>query len=169
MAKLLITYTKSGIGYSKNQKATIRSLGLRKLNSSVIQDDTPAIRGMVFAVRHLVRVEEVADDAQLPGRAAPRKPVVRAAQAAVAAGDDIEVVEGIGPKVASVLRDAGIATFAQLAAAEVSDLRKILADAKLSMAVPDSWPEQAALAAAGRFDELKLLQERLVGGRRESE
>ncbi|HWQ11877.1 MAG TPA: 50S ribosomal protein L30 [Roseiflexaceae bacterium] len=63
MAKLRITYTKSGIGYSQDQKDTIRSLGLRKLNSTVIQEDTPAIRGMVFKVRHLVRVEELADDA----------------------------------------------------------------------------------------------------------
>jgi large subunit ribosomal protein L30 len=59
MAKLKITYAKSAIGYSEDQKETIRSLGLRKLNSEVIQEDSPAIRGMVFKVRHLVRVEEL--------------------------------------------------------------------------------------------------------------
>jgi len=58
MAKLRITYKKSAIGYSKDQKATVRSLGLRKLNSTVLQEDTPAIRGMIFKVRHLVSVEE---------------------------------------------------------------------------------------------------------------
>ncbi len=62
MSKLKITYRKSAIGYSRDQKATIRSLGLRKLNSVVIHDDTPTIRGMVFKVRHLVSVEELADD-----------------------------------------------------------------------------------------------------------
>ena len=59
MAQLKITYTKSSIGYAKDQKATVRSLGLRKLHQSVLQEDTPAIRGMAFKVRHLVSVEEV--------------------------------------------------------------------------------------------------------------
>ncbi len=62
MAKLRIIYAKSAIGYSKDQKATVRSLGLRKLNSTVIQTDTPAIRGMIFKVRHLVSYEELPED-----------------------------------------------------------------------------------------------------------
>ncbi len=61
MAKLRITYTKSAIGYSKDQKATVRSLGLHKLKSVAIQQDTPAIRGMIFKVRHLVSYEELAE------------------------------------------------------------------------------------------------------------
>jgi large subunit ribosomal protein L30 len=61
MAKLRITYKKSSIGYSEDQKETVRSLGLRKLNSTVVHNDTPAIRGMVFKVRHLVSVEEQAE------------------------------------------------------------------------------------------------------------
>lgn len=61
MAKLRITYSKSAIGFSKTQKDTIRTLGLRKLNSVVTHNDSPAIRGMVFKVQHLVTVEEVAD------------------------------------------------------------------------------------------------------------
>lgn len=63
MSKLRITYIKSSIGYSKDQKDTVRSLGLYKLNSVVVKNDTPAIRGMVFKVRHLVNVEEIADSA----------------------------------------------------------------------------------------------------------
>jgi large subunit ribosomal protein L30 len=62
MAKLKIKYTKSAIGYSYMQKDTIRSLGLKKLNSTVIQDDTPSTRGMIFKVQHLVTVVEIADD-----------------------------------------------------------------------------------------------------------
>lgn len=61
MAKLLITYKKSIIGYEEKQKQTVRSLGLRKLHQQVLQPDNQAIRGMVFRVRHLVAVEEVAD------------------------------------------------------------------------------------------------------------
>lgn len=61
MAQLKVTYKKSTIGYAEDQKATVRSLGLRKLNQSVIHQDTPVIRGMVFKVRHLVAVEEIND------------------------------------------------------------------------------------------------------------
>jgi large subunit ribosomal protein L30 len=62
MSKLRITYKKSIIGYAKNQKETVRSLGLRKLGQSVIKPDNAAIRGMVFKVQHLVKVEEVGDE-----------------------------------------------------------------------------------------------------------
>ena len=55
-----VTYTKSSIGYSKRQKDTVRSLGLRKLGDEVIQPDNEAVRGMVRAVAHLVTVEPVA-------------------------------------------------------------------------------------------------------------
>ncbi len=57
--KLRITWLKSAIGYKKNQKATIAALGLTKHGQVVEVEDTPQIRGMVFAVRHLVKCEEV--------------------------------------------------------------------------------------------------------------
>ena len=59
MSKLRVTYVKSSIGYNNRQKSTIKALGLRKLNQSVEHDDTPAIRGMISRVSHLVAVEEV--------------------------------------------------------------------------------------------------------------
>lgn len=59
MAKTLkVTLVKSPIGQKPEKKATVRSLGLKKLNSSVEKEDTPVIRGMVNAVAHLVKVEE---------------------------------------------------------------------------------------------------------------
>ena len=58
MVKLLITWVKSDIGYSKDQKRTIKALGLRRLNQSVVHDDSATVRGMVNKVRHLVKVEE---------------------------------------------------------------------------------------------------------------
>ncbi|MEJ2208693.1 MAG: 50S ribosomal protein L30 [Anaerolineae bacterium] len=57
--KLRITYVKSSIGYSRRQKGTVRALGLRRLGDVVEQADSPAIRGMVAKVSHLVEVEEV--------------------------------------------------------------------------------------------------------------
>ena len=58
MAKLRITWVKSGIGYEESQRKTLKSLGFRRLNQSVIHDDSGAIRGMINKVRHLVKVEE---------------------------------------------------------------------------------------------------------------
>ena len=56
--KLKITLVKSTIGQKPAKVATVRSLGLKKISSSVVQEDTPAIRGMIAAVSHLVKVEE---------------------------------------------------------------------------------------------------------------
>lgn len=56
---LHITYTTSAIGVKEDQKDTVRRLGLRKLGQTVEQPDTPALRGMIHKVRHLVTVEEV--------------------------------------------------------------------------------------------------------------
>lgn len=55
---LRITQVKSGIGYHISQKETLRTLGLRRLNQTVEQPDTPTVRGMVRKVSHLVRVDE---------------------------------------------------------------------------------------------------------------
>jgi large subunit ribosomal protein L30 len=57
--KLRVTLTKSAIGYSERQKATVRALGLRRLGQSVEQEDTPVLRGMIAKVSHLVEVQEV--------------------------------------------------------------------------------------------------------------
>lgn len=55
---LKVTWRKSAIGYKIDQKRTIKALGLRRLGQTVVQDDTPAVRGMILKVRHLVTVEE---------------------------------------------------------------------------------------------------------------
>ena len=59
MAQIKITQVKSGIGRKQNQRETLRSLGLKRIHDSVVQEDRPEIRGMVATVPHLVRVEEV--------------------------------------------------------------------------------------------------------------
>ncbi|HEX6972428.1 MAG TPA: 50S ribosomal protein L30 [Limnochordia bacterium] len=56
--KLKVTWERSAIGRAEDQKRTIRALGLRKLHQTVVKDDNPSIRGMVYKVRHLVRIEE---------------------------------------------------------------------------------------------------------------
>ena len=61
MAKLKITLTRSLIGRPDTQRATVKALGLRKLQSFVEQEDNAVIRGMVHKVEHLVTVEEIKD------------------------------------------------------------------------------------------------------------
>jgi large subunit ribosomal protein L30 len=60
-AKLKITYRKSAIGYEQSQKETVRSLGFKRLNQSVVHEDSPVVRGMIHKVKHLVTVEPVTE------------------------------------------------------------------------------------------------------------
>jgi len=57
---LRVTQVRSTIGSKRNQRETMRSLGLRKIRQSVVREDSPQVRGMIATVRHLVAVEEVA-------------------------------------------------------------------------------------------------------------
>ena len=84
---------------------------------------------------------------------------------AASAPDDLSKIEGIGPKISSVFQSAGIATFAQLAQSDVSDLQQILDDAEIRLGDPATWPQQAKLAASGDWDALQTLQDELLGGR----
>lgn len=80
--------------------------------------------------------------------------------------DDLTILEGIGPKVAAILKEAGISTFAQLASSDPARVEAILRQAKLQMLDPRGWIEQAHLAAQGDWEGLKKLQSELKGGRR---
>jgi large subunit ribosomal protein L30 len=56
---LRITQVRSGIGLARDQRRTVRALGIKRMHDTVEQADTPAIRGMIHKVRHLVKVEEI--------------------------------------------------------------------------------------------------------------
>ncbi|MEY3052697.1 MAG: hypothetical protein RLY31_2482 [Bacteroidota bacterium] len=81
--------------------------------------------------------------------------------------DDLRKIEGIGPKIAGLLQDAGIHTYGELAAADLGQLQAVLeaAGPRYKMHDPATWSRQASLAAAGNWDELKQLQEELKGGK----
>ena len=79
--------------------------------------------------------------------------------------DDLTHIRGIGPKIASVLADAGLPTFTSLADADPVTLAAILGETLTRLADPGSWPEQARLAAGGDWEALGALQERLKAGR----
>ena len=112
----------------------------------------------------------------------PDSPQVEVESAAIAAGtraaiidvgaapqaDDLTKIEGIGPKIAQVLADAGITTFAVLAGTSAGRLREILnaAGSRYRITDPTTWPEQAAHAAAGDWDKFNELVSRLKAGKR---
>jgi large subunit ribosomal protein L30 len=59
MARLKVTQTRSGIGGKQNQRDTLRTLGVKRIGDFAVHEDSPGVRGMVRAVRHLITVEEV--------------------------------------------------------------------------------------------------------------
>ena len=95
------------------------------------------------------------------------KKAAPAPKKAAAGKDDLKKVEGIGPKIASLLNDAGINTFAELAASSPEKIREILeaAGSRYRVHDPATWPQQAGIAAEGKWDELKHLQDELKGGK----
>jgi large subunit ribosomal protein L21 len=109
-------------------------------------------------------------------KAAPKKEVKKAepkvevkaaapkAKKATGKPDDLKKIEGIGPKIASTLVEAGIATYADLAKAKPAAISEIIAGVRGSH-VTDTWPAQAKLASDGKWDELKKWQDELDGGK----
>ncbi|MBI5913785.1 MAG: 50S ribosomal protein L27 [Bacteroidetes bacterium] len=95
----------------------------------------------------------------------------KAAPESPATGDknDLKKIEGIGPKIESLLNEGGIFTFAALAASTPANIKAILeaAGPRYRVHDPATWPQQAALAAAGKMAELKQLQDELKGGKTE--
>ncbi len=107
-----------------------------------------------------VSTEEVVPDAD-----DVEEPVVEVKQAPIVA-DDLKRIEGIGPKISGVLNAAGIMTFAQLAGTTVDELSRIIEEGRVKIAFPETWPAQASLAAAGKWEEFEALQDGLKGGRK---
>lgn len=89
------------------------------------------------------------------------------AKAVVTKADDLTIVEGIGPKIAELLQNAGITSFAELAKAKPAAIKTVLdaAGKRYQMHDPATWPKQAALARDGKTEELAKLQEKLKGGK----
>ncbi|MGK0390423.1 MAG: large subunit ribosomal protein L27 [Maribacter sp.] len=94
-------------------------------------------------------------------KTAPKK------KAKVSGEDDFTKIEGIGPKINQIIKDAGISTFADLAKTELDKLGEILeaAGSRFRKRDPASWPLQSAMAAEGKWDELKVWQDEHDGGK----
>jgi large subunit ribosomal protein L27 len=129
--------------------------------------------------RSFVSVESLVDMdvavAEAPEMVAEEMPEVEVTETqAVAAevekevvkADDLKKIEGIGPKIAEIFNQAGISSYAELAASPQDKLKEILTEAgsRYASRNPSTWPQQAKLAADGKWNELKELQDKLKGG-----
>ena len=108
--------------------------------------------------------KETAPAAEKEAAPEEKAPAKKAAAKSTEA-DDLKKIEGIGPKIAEVLGEAGVTTFAGLAKMDRDAIKAILETVStLKSKEPKTWPQQAALAADGKWDELKVLQDELMGG-----
>jgi len=120
--------------------------------------DTPVVEAKAAAPVEEPKAEEASKVEE-----APKKPKASKKKGA----DKLTKIEGIGPKIESLLKDAGITTFALLSEAEPDRIREILLAAgnRYKMHDPTTWPKQAAMAAADNWEELKEYQDKLDGGK----
>ena len=123
-----------------------------------------------------VAVEDVAEEeAAVEAKAAPEASDEKKAAAPKKEKgpklDDLKIVEGVGPKIETLLKEGGISTWAELAAASEERLKEILdaAGPRYQIHDPSTWPAQAKFAVDGQWDELKEYQDMLTGGRDKSE
>ncbi|MFT7583705.1 MAG: large subunit ribosomal protein L4 [Cellvibrionaceae bacterium] len=150
-----------GTGYDPSEYAEDESEAKARSEIKALklkaQQDTEAVRAEANA-----EAKSAAEDTKAMAEDARADEV---AETSNADPDDLKKIEGIGPKIALTLANENITTFAQLAALSVDQIKEML-QGKVRIAHPDTWPEQAALAADGKWDALEKLQEELQGGRR---
>jgi len=162
--------------------AVIEGLAERKSEKQAAEKETAAPKAEAPAPAPAK--EEVAVEAPKAEKAAPKKeeapkakeepkakvaakPAKKAAPKKAAKGDDLTKIEGIGPKAAEALTNGGVGTFALMADADPVKMKEILTEAssRLSHLDPTSWPKQAKMAADGKWDELKVWQDNVKGGK----
>ncbi len=136
-----------------------------------VKEEAPVVEAKVEAPAPEVKVEEPAVEVkeEAPAPEVKEEPVAEVKKEAPAEvkPDDLKKIEGIGPKIAELLTNAGIPTFQALSESDPEKLREILLEAgsRYKMHDPGTWPQQAGLAATGSWDELKTLQDNLKGGK----
>jgi len=132
----------------------------KEAKAEPVVEKAPAVEETVAAVKE--EVKEEAPKKEAKKEAAPKK----AAKAKASKEDDLTKIEGVGPKAAEALTNAGLDTFAKVAKAKADKMKEILTEASSRMAHldPTSWPKQAKMAADEKWDELKAWQDNAKGG-----
>ena len=133
---------------------------------------TAAVEAPAKAPKNVAAAVEVAEVEVLAVVETPAAPVAEKKAAAPKKEkgpklDDLKIIEGIGPKIETLLKDGGFSTWAELAAAPIERLKEILdaAGPRYQIHDPSTWPAQSKFAAEGKWDELKEYQDLLIGGR----
>jgi small subunit ribosomal protein S2 len=132
-------------------------------------EDVPAAKTEVEAKpKPAVEEKPAADKADTAAGKADAE--AKPADAKETAADELTRIEGVGPKIVEALQAASITTFADLASTESGKIKEILvaADTTLASHDPQTWPKQAEMARDGKWDELKVWQDALDGGREKS-
>ena len=154
--KVIVFHKKRRKGYRKKN-------GHRQSLTEIIVESIVAKGAKKAAPAKAVKAEApkkaAAPKKEVAHKAAPAKKAPAKAKA-----DDLKKIEGIGPKIASTLVEAGIATFADLAKAKPAKIAEMISEVRGNH-VTDTWPAQAKLAAEGKWDELKKWQDELDGGK----
>ncbi len=161
----------TGLSYSKFiDVLTKKEIGIdRKIMAEMIEQDPAAFHRFLSSVidgdvseMSVVAAPKVAKEKKeaAPVAKKEKKEAVKKSDDS----DDLTKVEGIGPKIAETLTNAGVATFDALAKKSSEDIQTIIADVRGSHD-SETWPKQAEMAAAGQWDELKEWQDKMDGGK----
>jgi len=132
-------------------------------------DDTPETKTVMPKVdkKESAKKETVSKTVASNNKPTPKATIKKKDTKETAKPHDFKKIEGIGPKIASIINEAGITTFNKLSKTKPEKIREILLAAgnRYKMHDPATWPEQAGMAADGKWDELKTWQDKLKGGK----
>jgi large subunit ribosomal protein L21 len=144
-------------GHRQNYTEVFFSVIFGADGTALAKADAPSMSAPVAAA---------ASAAATVAAAAPAKKAAKVRGKARDGSDDLELIEGIGPKIALLLKAAGIDTFDALAKAPVEKVKEVLegGGSKFNLAKPETWAEQAAIAAKGDWATFDKLTQELVGG-----
>ncbi len=140
----------------KSTGAPVKGSGFKKMEHKKPLASKPVVK-KEEAAKPVVKKEEKTVEKNVPAKKAPAKKETQKA-------DDLTKVEGIGPKTAEAIIAAGVKTFADLAKKTSKEITEMISEVRGSH-VTDTWAEQAGMAAAGKWDELKVWQDEHDGGK----
>lgn len=131
--------------------------------AKVAKEETPKVKVEKATTTSKIEKSVDAPKVKVAKEVAPKGKKVEALKA-----DDLTKIEGIGPKIATLLTENGVASFDDLSKAKIDTLKSILdkGGSRMQMHDPATWPSQAKLAAKGSWDELKKVQDELKGGKK---
>lgn len=149
----------------KKANAAAAAAALAAAEAAAPPDDEAEVAPVAEAAPEVAVASAAAAVAEKVEAAPTPKAEAAPAPAATGKPDDLKKIEGIGPKIESLLHEAGVLTFVQVSKMTNDQFNEILTG-KVRLFFPDTWPEQAELAVAGKWDDLEALQDKLDKGRR---